>query len=282
MLHVIARGRMASVLGLISDINTDTRPASYEEVMRIHKIIEDGHQAIPFAMRWRPLSQSIIDSPNTLIQRLCLEVTYLKAKILLHRRALINRSSHIVTNQEAQSVQICLDAAVKILDYQQVIEEERQPDGRLFQARWKISHVLNHDILLATSILCLYLHMSDTPGLADVADRVAEVTRREEIRWRLTISHKIWLRLSATSAEAQKAARALSIVLGKPDGAATDPIATAAEDFFADFDAMPFDGYGALTPYSCEQYVLSRDKVKKLTMLLVRLRLWLSLATFIL
>lgn len=248
-LYFIVRGRISSIIGLISDVNTDTLPSSYEEVMRIDKKLEEAYQAIPSALRWRPMAQSIIDSPNLILQRLYLDTTFQKARILVHRRSFINSTSEALQNLDVDSRQISLDAATRILEYQKVLDEERQPDGRFYILRWKISHVFQHDILLATRILCLYLQMSNSVEIADADARVAEQTRREEIRQRLKTSHSIWLRLSTTSAEAQKAAKALSIVLGNAD---TDSATNVSGDFFADFDPMPFDGYGAPTPYQCK------------------------------
>lgn len=251
VLYLIARGRISSVLGLISDLNTDTRASSYQEVIKIDQKLEEVRQTIPAAFKWRPMAQSIIDPPSLVLQRLYLDAIYHKAKILLHRRSLITGSSQMAQNSDIDSRQTCLDAAIKLLEYQQVLDEEIQPAGRFYHLRWKVSHLTNHDTLLATSILCLYLQMTDSIDIPDAAPRTAEVMRREEIRQRLRTSHQIWLRLSATSVEAQKAARALTIVLGDAE---TDTTANVHGDLCADFEPMPFDGYGAPTPYQCEKH----------------------------
>lgn len=278
ILHLIARRRLLSVLGQIPDLNTNTRPASPEDIMRIDKIVEEARAAIPAPLTWRPMNQSITDSPNIVMQRLYLEAVYHRGKILLHRRNLINGTPDSFNGPEANSVCICLDAAVNILKYQEVLDAEAQPDGRLYQVRWKINHIANHDILLATSILCLYLQMSDSLDLVDGAARAVEAMRREEIRRRLKISQRIWQRLSANSVEAQKAARALSIVLEPPEVPITDNCGIVGDNMFAEFEPLPFNGYGA-NPYQCKHFHWKQDKSRTDVN---RLSIWLLLSDDIL
>jgi hypothetical protein len=255
VLPLVARGRLITALGLICDVNTDINPPSYDEVVKVDALLADVHnRAIPPVLRWESMPHPITDSPNLVIQRVSVETTYYKSRILLYRRALINYPGRQAQERHRESVRICLDSALKILSFQEMLHEESQPFGRLCQLRWKVTHIFNQDVLLATSVLCLYLQDVDKFELPETAGQ----TRAEEIRQRLTISHKIWLQMSTASVEAGKVAKALSIVLGNIEASAEDGGGPPASyDFLPDFDAMPLNELGATFNNQCEKHTRS-------------------------
>ncbi|KAL3440554.1 hypothetical protein BJX65DRAFT_316418 [Aspergillus insuetus] len=243
VLPLIAKGRLISALGRICDINSDIDPPSHDEVIKADAGLEDVHShAIPAVLRWETMPHPIIDSPNLVVQRVSIETAYHKSRILLYRRALISYPVRQPQEQHRKSVQICLDAALKILSFQQMLHEESRPFGRLSQLRWKVTHIFNQDVLLATSVLCLYLQDIDKFELLKTAGQTTSSPRAEDIRQRLTMSHQIWLQMSTASAEAGKVAKALSIVLGS----AEDSSGPVSYDFLADFDAAHLNEFGAM------------------------------------
>lgn len=246
VLPLIAKGRLTSALGLICDVNTDINPPSYDEVIKVDALLEDLHiRAIPPVLRWETMPHPITDSPNLVIQRVSVEMTYYKSRILLYRRALVSYPVRQSQERHRESVRICLDSALKILSFQKMLHEESQPFGRLSQLRWKVIHILNQDVLLATSVLCLYLQDVDKFELPETAGQITWLHRAEEIRQRLTISHEIWLQMSTTSAKAGKVAKALSIVLGNTEASAGNVSGPTSDDFLTDFVAIPLNGFGA-------------------------------------
>ena len=245
VLALIARARLITALGMICDINTDTNPASHDDVMKADALLEYVHKsAIPAVLRWPNVPHPITDSPNLVVQRISVETTYHKSRILLYRRALINQPARQSQERNKESVRICLDSALKILSFQEMLHEESQPFGRLCQLRWKVTHIFNQDVLLATSVLCLYLQDVDKFEPPETAEQTPPSPRAEEIRQQLTISHKIWLQMSTTSAEAGKVAEALSIVLGVTDAPIGESRGLASYDLLAGFDAVPLNGFG--------------------------------------
>lgn len=255
VLPLIARVRLITALGLICEVNTDINPPSYDDVIKVDALLEDVHsRAIPPLLRWKALSQSITDSPILVVQRVSVETTYYKARILLYRRSLINYPGRQTQERDRESVRICLESALKILSFQQMLHEESQPFGRLSQLRWKVAHIFNQDVLLATSVLCLYLQDVDKFELPESAGQTTLSPRTEEIRQLLTISHKIWLQLSTASAEAGKVAKALNIVLGNTEVSAEDGSGPASYDFLTDFDAIPLNEFGATFNNQCEKF----------------------------
>lgn len=260
VLPLIARGRLTTALGLICDINADINPPSYEKVINVDAILENVHRnAIPPVLRWETMPHPITDSPSLVVQRVSVQTTYHKARILLYRRALINYPAQRPQERDKESVLICLDSALKILSFQQMLHEESQPFGRLCYLRWKVTYIFNQDVLLATSVLCLYLQDVDKFEFPEIAEKRNWSPKAEEIRQQLTMSHKIWLQLSTTSAQAGKVAKALSIVLGNTEPFSEDGNngATAPYDFLANFDAMPLNELSATFNDQCER--LSRS-----------------------
>ena len=258
ILPLIARGRLITALGLICDINTDINPPSYEEIVRVDALLEDVHNhAIPPVLRWETTPHPITDGPGLVVQRVSLETTYYKSRILLYRRALISYPIQQPQERDRESVRICLESALKILSFQQMLHEESQPFGRLCQLRWKVTHIFNQDILLATSVLCLYLQDVDKFELPETEGQTTWSLKSEEIRQQLTVSHEIWLQMSTTSAEAGKVAKALSIVLGNAEVFAEDGSVPVSYDFLTDFDATPPNEFGATFNGQCEKHTCS-------------------------
>ncbi|KFZ18639.1 hypothetical protein V502_04012 [Pseudogymnoascus sp. VKM F-4520 (FW-2644)] len=209
MLHILARNRIASVARVILDFTTDTRPYSYADVMRVEKRLDDAHFTIPSSLRWQPMSASITDTPQIIMQRISLEISFHKWRIALHRKYLFPSRQHL---QNAHSRHVCMEAALNILELQDILDQETQPAGQLYEIRWKLSSLVTHDFLLATSILCFCLQ--SRYGISEGATEVKDINK---IKLALKRSHDIWLQPSLTSKESQKAVEALTMVLKKLD-----------------------------------------------------------------
>ncbi|KAL3466935.1 hypothetical protein BJX64DRAFT_301352 [Aspergillus heterothallicus] len=239
VLPLIARGHLISALGSICDINSDTKTPPFDEIIKIDTLLEGVYtRDIPPILRWGTGPHPITDSPNLVVQRVSVETTYYKSRILLYRRALTSyHPGREHQERDKESVRICIDSALKILSFQQMLHEESQPFGRLCQLRWKVTHIFNQDVLLAASVLCLYLH--DIDKFEPPESKQLPGSRTEEIRQQLTISHNIWLQMSAASAEAGKVARALEIVLGTGESSpAVEETGSGSADyeFWMNFD----------------------------------------------
>ncbi|KAF2669755.1 putative Zn(II)2Cys6 transcription factor [Microthyrium microscopicum] len=246
VLPLIAKGRLISALGKICDFNTDIIPPSHDEVLKADALLEDIHNhATPIVLRWGAIPHAITDSPNLVISRVCIELTYYKSRILLYRRALIGDPIEHSRKRNKDMVRNCLESALKILSFQQMLYDESQPCGRLCQLRWKVTHISNQDVLLATSVLCLYLQDVHKLESLATAPQATRSPTAKYIREQLTISHNIWLRMSPTSVEAAKVAKALSIVLGKTEEFPEDGSTPVSYDFFTDLDDIPMNAYGA-------------------------------------
>ncbi|KAJ5160909.1 uncharacterized protein N7482_007913 [Penicillium canariense] len=208
MVFRIVKARMMTAIGYIWDFAADTRACSREETERMEKNLQDARASIPECLQWRSMADCIMDSPHVIMQKICLEIMFYRAKLVLHRKYLHLSQSNADYHQSQMA---CLNAALKLLAYQQMLEEETQPFCQLHHERWKVSSLVNHDFLLATSVLCLYLKQS-----AGDTNAQAESPTAHDIRTALNQAYGIWLQSSDTSREAWKAAKALSIVLSQP------------------------------------------------------------------
>lgn len=275
ILPLITRARLIAALGKICDVNADIKPPSHDDVVRVDALLQDVHsRAIPPLLRWETMPHPITDSPNLVVQRVSVETTYHKSRILLYRRASINYPVRQPQERDRESVRICLDSALKILSFQEMLHQESQPFGRLCQLRWKVVHIFNQDVLLATSVLCLYLQDFEK---YEAAEQIKSPSRLSEIRQQLTISHEIWLQMSTVSTEAGKVAKALGIVLRNTTGDGTE---SAADDFLADLDDMLLNDDDATLNSQCEKSPLGHVRLPT-NKELVRLFFYLLFSSFI-
>lgn len=213
-LYTLAKLRIVSVGSRIADLATGLHPYSYDMVLELDKQINEAQDTLPPNMKWEGLASCLTIPSLEIVQRIWLEMFVQRLKIVLHKK-------FIVSSQEQQydySKTACLSASMKILEFQHLVDEETQPDGRLYQIRWRVSTAFTHEFLLATSILCFYLKSfaagNEVSGGQHDPPMDADTIHVEKIRQLLRASQTIWVRLSADSTEAQKAAAALQYVLG--------------------------------------------------------------------
>lgn len=232
MLFLLAKNRIISVGGLISDLSHDIRPYPYTELMRVEKLLQDTRDSLPLSLKWQPLSQSIIQGPQTIMQRLYLDMFFHKMRIILYKKYF---SASLGESQYNHAREICLESALNILEYQHLLDEETQLDGRLSSIRWTYSSIINYDFMLAASVLCFYIKQRNAKDNNTINQETFQ-----KIRSLLRKSHDIWLSSSTASNEAQKAVQSLSIVLGiqhisEEEGIA-DHFSDSSADFFTQFN----------------------------------------------
>lgn len=236
-LHIIARRRIFKALGAVVDITAAARPCSYREVMIVDKTLHDAKATIPTNLRMKPMAMSVTDPPQVIVHRLFIATMFYNGQIMLHRKYL-NSSRSPGQDPFAYSRKLCLDAALGVLDIQQIFDEETRPGGQIHAVRWRLSSFANHTFLTATMILCFLVHREWRKPFANEKN----LDREEEIKTALKKSHNIWIRLSNSSTEACKAADAISMVLARvssqdthrPDMPVTCPEATSSMQLDSD------------------------------------------------
>ncbi|OBS20077.1 hypothetical protein FPOA_11798 [Fusarium poae] len=214
ILYRLVKARLMTTIGYIWDFSADVRPYAYTEVQKMDDKLDQARKSIPECLRWHSMARNITDSPQQIMQKVILETVFYRAKIVLHRKYMF-----LPLGQSTNSRRIVLESALKLLDYQHMLQEETQPFCQLYHERWRVSSLVNHDFLLATSILCYYLQHARglTPQLSE-----STTPFDETIMASLKRSHDIWLQSSTSSKEARKVVRALAVVLGRVNTPSVD------------------------------------------------------------
>ncbi|KAK9244839.1 fungal-specific transcription factor domain-containing protein [Lipomyces tetrasporus] len=211
--YLVAKNKLVSVFGMISDLTTSTRPPLYTEVMRLDRILHDVYRTMPHGLHMRPMTKSNMDSPDVIIGRIYVALLFHKSQCVLHWKYLLPARTD---SSYAYSRTTCIEAALHILQYQWILNQETQSRGRLYRDRWKVSSIIKHDFLLATTILCLDLDHDITAELSSESQKnIPDADTRERVIQALNGSYLIWLQSTDSSRESQKAAAVLRIVLGK-------------------------------------------------------------------
>ena len=207
ILYGIAKCRVASLWKIVDSVSTDIQMCPYEEVSQIDQSIRDARLCLPPVLRWTLMAESVTDPLNIIIQRLWLEIYFLKLRVVLHKRYALpwlSREYH----QESQEIAVA--ASMQILELQHMIHEETLPGGRFFDFSWKIACLLNQEYLLAASMLCAYIRRSQQSAPKMPGPKLPE----PEIRQLLAKSLAIWERSQMSSTECKKVVEVLTAVLG--------------------------------------------------------------------
>ncbi|KAJ9150669.1 Nonribosomal peptide synthetase 14 [Pleurostoma richardsiae] len=207
LLYGLAKNRIDAISGLIIDTISDTRPCSYSKIMELDKKLREAQTSLPPILQWEPLGRSIAVPPRIVMHRVWLQLGVQRLTVCLHRKYL---ALSLAQERYKYSRDCCLEASMKILEYQQLIDEETQPDGQLYFVRWMMSSVVQNNFLLAMSVLCYYIQLVSVRPQA-----LLDPETLAKIRRLLRSSYEIWLRASPTSQEARKAVDYLSIILGQ-------------------------------------------------------------------
>ncbi|KAK9320869.1 fungal-specific transcription factor domain-containing protein [Lipomyces orientalis] len=219
--YIVGKNTIVAVYINISDMTTSPWPPSYADVMSADKTLATTYASLPTTLHIRPISESLRDTPDTIIRRIYIALLLQKAKCTLHYRYMpLGRTDA----RYAYSRWACVEAALQTLGYQRILHEETQMGGRLYNDRWKVSSLVKSNFFLATTLLCLELEYDLTAEASGNVERTCdEEDRRQQIIPALYESYAIWTQLSDTSQEARKASQVLRVVLGKVHASQTGP-----------------------------------------------------------
>ncbi|KAK6440999.1 hypothetical protein LTR95_002782 [Oleoguttula sp. CCFEE 5521] len=223
MTYMIAKSKMTFLFGkLVERVQSLTDPPSYEETMKFDQDLREMRAAHPPLLRMRSFHDSSRDPANLIMQRLGLELIYLRSLFVLHRRFIARGRDN---PRFAYSRRTCIDASMEMLAHQATLHEESQPGGRLRSVKWYISSLTTHDFLLASVNVCMDLyHVAETerrrnrsaptspPPLA--ADHY-DGDRRDAMMRAVEHCITIWESVREQSMEAYKASVALRVMVDK-------------------------------------------------------------------
>lgn len=223
MSYMITKAKMTFLFGRIVERSQSvTSPPSYEETLKFDTELRDMRASHPPLLKMRTFQESARDPANLIMQRLGLEMVYLRSLFVLHRRFIARGRENA---RYAYTRRTCLDASMELLDHQATMHRESQPGGRLRSVKWYISSLTTHDFLLAAMLVCLDLYhtaeaertgrkQSSQPSSPLTPDLYDE-GRREQMMQAVEHCITIWESVRDQSMEAWKASTTLRIMVEK-------------------------------------------------------------------
>ncbi|KXL47363.1 hypothetical protein M433DRAFT_82246 [Acidomyces richmondensis BFW] len=222
MSYMIAKSKMTFLFGdIVERSQSLSNPPSYEEVMKFDAKLREQRSTHPPLLQMRSFQESARDPANLIMQRLGLEMVYLRSLFVLHRRFIARGREN---PRYAYSRRTCIDASMQLLDHQATLHMESQPGGRLRSVKWYISSLTTHDFLLAAMLVCLdlYYHAEAErrgrkPGSSSssIATDLYADDRREEMLRAVENCIVIWESVREQSMEAYKASISLRVMVEK-------------------------------------------------------------------
>jgi hypothetical protein len=218
MSYMITKSKMTYLFGRIVERSQSlTNPVSYEETMKADHELRETRAQHPPLLQARPFVESARDPANLIMQRIGLEMMFLRCLFVLHRKFIMRGREN---SKYAYSRRTCLDASLELLSHQATLHAESQPGGRLRSVKWYISSLTTHDFLLAAMLICSDLHHTAVeerngrkPGAAASVPDLYDPGKREEMLRAVEHCIVIWDSVRDSSMEAYKGAHALRIMV---------------------------------------------------------------------
>ncbi|KAI0870200.1 hypothetical protein GGS24DRAFT_504984 [Hypoxylon argillaceum] len=207
VLYSLAKGRIDKMSGMISDFINTTEDLPYSEILELDRKLQESEASLPPIFRWQPLHQSFMVLPKIVMYRILLQLAIQRSIIWLHRKYLAPCYSEA---QYKYSRNACVQAAVKILEFQLIVDEETKRDGLLSPVRWMFTTTRPQSVfLLGISILCYYVQL-----IKNRPDLSLDQERNDIVYILLHNTYPLWVRSSTTSGGARRAVEHLRLQLG--------------------------------------------------------------------
>lgn len=211
---LVVKNKMLEIYGTIAHSVTSITPLGGNEIMTLDMSLHNAYVSIPAGLRMRSLSEEFMEPEDVIIRRIYIALIFEEAKCVLHQKLLRFKRED---KRYAHSRSVCVEAAMKILEYQHLLETETQAGGRIYQERWRISKLARSSFLLATSVLCSEIDQDVAETSLSREEESTGIERKQRMMEALEKSYHIWDQIShcTSSAEAAKAATTINIVLSK-------------------------------------------------------------------
>ncbi|KAF2192492.1 hypothetical protein K469DRAFT_731017 [Zopfia rhizophila CBS 207.26] len=205
--YTIAKSRVCAVFAEAAELSQKVILPKHSHIMALDKRLKEAHDLVPDGMRVRPMEECITDPPVLIMSRFNIELLYQKTRVVLHRNFLTAGQSD---PRFAESRRVCVDAALEILRYQNVIFHACQPGGQLNKVWWYMSSINTYDFLLAAMILCLELNhlrtVESSPNFKGTpSPKMPEMFRLLENAYGIWANHPNRFRESVRGAEILRA-----------------------------------------------------------------------------
>ncbi|KAM0552394.1 hypothetical protein ACHAPJ_007954 [Fusarium lateritium] len=221
-------------MGMIADwaLATEEKGSPELDSRTLERRLRDAYGSIDHNLKFTMLPDCLGEPAQCIIWKLVTTVIYLQGLVYLTWRHLLPKSDLSANTQVTQdpgaaaSRQTCIDSALKLLEYHDLVDAEGRPGGILYAGKYVFTSTLAHHFLMATTILTAYLSQERTNSALSHDDQ--RTARSAEIEAVLRQTHQVWGRQSAKgSADARRA----SDMLGKLFQGAQEPQENVAFDW---------------------------------------------------
>lgn len=202
MLYYIAKHRLLPTMEKILTQELSRSLCRHEEILETDAELRKSYRAIPQAIKYIPMSQSFVEAPSVILNRLKVELMYQKSLCILHRRYMASNVTSKV---------ICQTAAMGILTELISIHQETQLGGRLNRERWMISSIHASDFYLAILIVCSIVSTRNPGG----SQKSLDAQHYEMMVSLLRQAYEICGRQRSKSQEGSRVTDTLATILAK-------------------------------------------------------------------
>merc|ERR1711881_225274 len=231
----VIKNRLSKTFARACDMSNMTQAPDYDEVVKLEQQIEHIRADTPANLKFAGMSQAILDTPGMIFNRYKLELLFHKTRCVLHRRYM---SQDSVGSPKERSREICVKAAMRIMEHHEAIFVAAQDGGQLSSSRFYVAAMNAADFLLGAMILCLELHLISTAPSPTLAGPNQD--RVEEMRSLIEKSYNIWKQPVNHFADTEKAAKAMEAILQKiPRPSALGTSSTNTPDTSREFKFTP-------------------------------------------
>ncbi|PGH03355.1 hypothetical protein GX51_04086 [Blastomyces parvus] len=213
---LIVKARVAMAFGRVLETTQKVTGSSYEEVMDLDHQLRQARDMIPERMGVKPLEEC--NEPADITKaRFVIVSVYHKAQCVLHRRFL-NRARE--NPRYAYSRRACIDSAMELLRFQNMLQTPSKPDNRLQHTVCYITTSSTHDFLMAGTILALDIYeqlqeRARAAGRTSTDSFASGMARYQEELAMLRRSRDIWNEVKDRSVDAWRATAIMDVMLGK-------------------------------------------------------------------
>ncbi|KAI0157002.1 hypothetical protein GGR57DRAFT_77434 [Xylariaceae sp. FL1272] len=202
-LYLCIKSKLCRILRRIIRLTLSINPPAYDEILRLNDELLEYHNQVPPSLQIKPIrSYSFTDQTHDIMNRLLLELMFLKSICVLHRPYLSREKDNPICDLSRTA---CREAALRIMDLHVEYEEESKPGGRMHEDKYMLSSLTLHDFLIASMIICLDLTENQPSSAADRSRKLKA----------LGASYKIWSERKHSDKDAAHATRVVGAILRK-------------------------------------------------------------------
>lgn len=153
--YMIAKSKLSFGFGRVLEETHGVQRKSYEEVLKIDKILRDMYETVPTHLKVAPMAEQTLVPLAVIQARYGLATIYHKALCVLHRRYVRLAKPN---NRYMYSRRTCLESALKLLEFQAAVLKQDSERNRMRGLKNYVSSLVAHDYLLAGTLVCMDLY----------------------------------------------------------------------------------------------------------------------------